>query len=173
MSKRTRKPFLDLQDAAATNNLTTNTITSRARSDIDGEKSARRGKGDDDIEADQVEVEDVSNGDQRKSLKQLINYRANDDDDEQEGKSKGGSGSGRSSLGQHFTQEQEEMKQQPESDQVHQLQVQVVKKHHSRKDGVRGMMSRYAKVLSHLVKAKREPCIATASRKSHLLRLKM
>ncbi|GLT80658.1 hypothetical protein SLA2020_520850 [Shorea laevis] len=65
---------------------------------------------------------------------------------------------GRSSLGHHFTQEEK------------QLQVQVVKKQHQ--DGkFKGMMSRYAKVLSHMIKVKREPRIG--SQKKHLLRLTM
>ncbi|GKV20810.1 hypothetical protein SLEP1_g30874 [Rubroshorea leprosula] len=96
-------------------------------------------------------VQDEDN--ERRSLKQLINgdWKATEETSGEESR-------GRSSLGHHFTQEEK------------QLQVQVVKKQHQ--DGkFKGMMSRYAKVLRHMIKVKREPRIG--SQKKHLLRLTM
>ncbi|XP_022723514.1 uncharacterized protein LOC111280418 [Durio zibethinus] len=84
----------------------------------------------------------------RKSLKQLING------DEKAISRSGSSCRSSTSLGHHFTEEEK--------------QLQLVKKN-QQDNGLKlkGMMSRYAKVLSHLVKLKRE------SRKKHLLRLTM
>ncbi|KAE8688800.1 VPS54 isoform 1 [Hibiscus syriacus] len=85
-----------------------------------------------------------SENEDRKSLKQLING------DE--------TGGGTTSLGRHFSEEEQ--------------QLQLVKKNHQyNNNGVKlkGMMSRYAKVLSHLVKVKRDPGLG--SKKKHLLRL--
>ncbi|XP_038993280.1 uncharacterized protein LOC120116990 [Hibiscus syriacus] len=78
-----------------------------------------------------------------KSLKQLIN-----------GDETGGN---TTSLGRHFSEEEQHL--------------QLVKKNQQYNNGekLKGMMSRYAKVLSHLVKVKREPGLG--SKKKHLLRL--
>ncbi|KAK8641635.1 hypothetical protein V6N13_011021 [Hibiscus sabdariffa] len=86
-----------------------------------------------------------SENEDRKSLKQLIN-----------GDETGGGGSA-TSLGRHFSEEEQHL--------------QLVKKNQPCNNGVKlkGMMSRYAKVLSHLVKVKREPGLG--SKKKHLLRL--
>uniref|UniRef100_A0A5B7C0S7 Uncharacterized protein n=1 Tax=Davidia involucrata TaxID=16924 RepID=A0A5B7C0S7_DAVIN len=71
-----------------------------------------------------------------------------------------GDGEGRSSLGQHFTEEEK------------QLQV-VVKQHEESLDGVKfkRLVSRYARVLSHLIKIKGGPPLG--SRKKPVLRLSM
>ncbi|XP_039004554.1 uncharacterized protein LOC120131693 [Hibiscus syriacus] len=85
-----------------------------------------------------------SENEDRRSLKQLING------DEANG--------GTASLGRHFSEEEQ--------------QLQLVKKNQQyNNDGVKlkGMMSRYAKVLSHLIKVKRGPGLG--SKKKHLLRL--
>ncbi|XP_022714635.1 uncharacterized protein LOC111274325 [Durio zibethinus] len=89
----------------------------------------------------------------RKSLKQLIKGDSNaKDTTRSECRSS-------NSLGHHFTEEPKQLQQ-------------LVKKH-QQDNGVKlkGLMSRYAKVLSLLVKVKREPSIG--SRKKHLLRLTM
>ncbi|KAK6263649.1 hypothetical protein QQP08_020255 [Theobroma cacao] len=143
LSKRTRKP-LDLQEANGTSNI--------ASSKWDNPLKIFPRKAADDDDDDEDEGEESSD---HKSLKQLING------DGGEAEETSCRLSGRSSLGQHFNQEEK--------------QLQLVKK--NQQDGVyggvklKGMMSRYAKVLSRLVKAKREPRLG--SNKKHLLRLTM
>ncbi|KAG4145718.1 hypothetical protein ERO13_D05G111100v2 [Gossypium hirsutum] len=91
---------------------------------------------------DEQEEEKESENEDRKSLKQLIN---------------GDETASTSSLGRRFSEEEEQ-------------RLQLVKKQqHYGNGGVKGMMSRYAKVLSHLVKVKREP--SSGSKKKQLLRL--
>ncbi|GMI92005.1 hypothetical protein like AT2G31930 [Hibiscus trionum] len=87
-----------------------------------------------------------SDNEDRKSLKQLIN-----------GDETGGATATSLPLGRHFSDEEQHL--------------QLVKKNQPFNNGVKlkGMMSRYAKVLSHLVKVKREPGLG--SKKKHLLRL--
>ncbi|MBA0753798.1 hypothetical protein Gogos_021875 [Gossypium gossypioides] len=92
---------------------------------------------------DEQEEEKESENEDRKSLKQLIN---------------GDETASTSSLGRRFSEEEEQ-------------RLQLVKKQQHYGNGVKlkGMMSRYAKVLSHLVKVKREPSLG--SKKKQLLRL--
>ncbi|PPD74923.1 hypothetical protein GOBAR_DD28145 [Gossypium barbadense] len=83
-------------------------------------------------------------GGDRKSLKQLIKGDENSNSKEM--------------MGHHFTEEEK--------------QLQLVTKHqHDNGLKLKEIMSRYAKVLRHLVKVKREP--PAGSRKNPLLRLKM
>ncbi|XP_039052582.1 uncharacterized protein LOC120194316 [Hibiscus syriacus] len=84
-----------------------------------------------------------SENEDHKSLKQLIN-----------GDETGGN---KTSMGRHFSEEEQHL--------------QLVKKNHNYNNGIKlkGMLSRYAKVLSHLVKVKREPSLG--AKKKHLLRL--
>ncbi|MBA0818491.1 hypothetical protein Gohar_027806 [Gossypium harknessii] len=93
---------------------------------------------------DEQEEEKESENEDRKSLKQLIN---------------GDETASTSSLGRRFSEEEEQ-------------RLQLVKKQQHYGNGgvkLKGMMSRYAKVLSHLVKVKREPSLG--SKKKQLLRL--
>ncbi|KAJ4711719.1 Protein phosphatase Slingshot 1 like [Melia azedarach] len=90
----------------------------------------------------------------RKSLKQLINgnekSKVNTDEESR----------GKNSLGEHFTEEEK--------------QLQLVKTQQQNSvEGVKlkGMVNRYVKVLSHLIKMKRDPRIG--SRKKHVLQLTM
>lgn len=133
MSKRTRKPVnlpLNLEDADVDSSVAIPDKISlpvpAPEATLDEEKERRRLK-----------------------LKQLINGDGKPQKSGEESKV-------RSSLGQHFNQEEK--------------QLQLVKKKHQ--DGkLKGMVSRYAKVLSHLVKAKGEPRIG--SQKKHFLSLKL
>ncbi|KAB2081196.1 hypothetical protein ES319_A05G115900v1 [Gossypium barbadense] len=93
---------------------------------------------------DEQEEEKESENEDRKSLKQLIN---------------GDETANTSSLGRRFSEEEEQ-------------RLQLVKKQQDYGNGgvkLKGMMSRYAKVLSHLVKVRREPSLG--SKKKQLLRL--
>ncbi|XP_010257591.1 PREDICTED: uncharacterized protein LOC104597634 [Nelumbo nucifera] len=98
------------------------------------------------------EVEE--DGIDRRSLKELIHEGEEKLGDGEEGK-RGRSGK---SLGHHFTQE-------------NQLQL-VTKQQAEGMEGVKtgGLVSRYIKVLSHLIKVKRDPHLG--SRKKPVLRLK-
>lgn len=147
MSKRTRKP-LNLGEEKQ--NLTT--CSSKEEILVNGEDGFLA-KAEDD---DDVEEEDKDH----KSLKQLININGNEEpklNSSDDSASKGGS---RSSLGQHFSEEEK------------QLQL-VRKQNQGGLQGLklRGMMGRYVKVLSHLIKAKRDPRIV--SQKKPPLRLPM
>ena len=142
MSKRTRKS-LNLQEANHQNNHT----TASSKWDIPLKSITSIFDQSSSRKADhEVELES-----DRTSLKQLISGDEN-------AKEMSRSGRSSTSLSHHFTEEEK--------------QLQLVKKH-QQDNGVKlkGMMSRYAKVLSHLVKVKREPRIG--SRKTHLLRLTM
>ncbi|XVF75044.1 hypothetical protein PTKIN_Ptkin13bG0157500 [Pterospermum kingtungense] len=152
MSKRTRKPILDLQENNNNNNHTSPSpaaasskwdvqVPLKTIASVFDQSSPRTG--------DQHHQEELES-DHRKSLKQLINGDENGKEII--------SSSGRSSLSHHFTEEEK--------------QLQVVKKNQQDNSGVKlkGMMSRYAKVLSHLVRVKREPHIGSRKKK-HLLRL--
>ncbi|XVF23094.1 hypothetical protein REPUB_Repub13aG0008400 [Reevesia pubescens] len=143
MSKRTRKP-LNLQEANYHQN--NHTIASSKWDIMFDQRSPRKG--------DHEEEES-----DRKSLKQLINGVDENTKEMSSSEEMNRSGCRNStSLSHHFTEEEK--------------QLQLVKKQ-QQDNGViklKGMMSRYAKVLSHLVKVKREPRIG--SRKK-LLRLTM
>lgn len=92
----------------------------------------------------------VEDNDHR-SLKQLMNGNGN-------GKSKE-ENRGRNSLGEHFTEEEKQQQQQQ------QQQLQLVKTQQHKSIKFKGMVSRYAKVLSHLIKVKRDPPRSLAPRK--------
>lgn len=152
MSKRTRKPISDHLQEANINNNNNHTkwdIPLKTIASLFDQSSPKKG----DHHGGQVAAEELEESDHRKSLKQLIHG-----DESAAG--------GRSSLSHHFTEEEKQ-----------QQQLQLVKstnqQGHNNNGGVKfkGMMSRYAKVLSHLVKVKREPHIG--SRKKRLLRLTM
>ncbi|KAJ7949074.1 ubiquitin-conjugating enzyme E2 S isoform X1 [Quillaja saponaria] len=100
--------------------------------------------------------EEVDENDHHKSLKQLING------DEEQKVDVGEGSKGRNSLGQHFNEEEKHLqlvsKQQEEN-----LQGIKLKK----------LMRRYAKVLSHLIKIKRDKHNIGESRKKRVLQLTM
>lgn len=146
MSKRTRKPLLNsaiILDSSSKNGGESGEITSTTTID-----------------------ESKDNNDLKSSLKQLINgnekVKSNFGHGEHEKKiSKGRSinNTSSSSLGQHFSEDQEK-----------QLQIVTMKQ----KEGLQGMklkkmVGRYAKVLTSLIKAKRDP----SSHKKPMIRLKM
>ncbi|KAH7544792.1 uncharacterized protein LOC107434481 [Ziziphus jujuba] len=145
MSKRTRKP-LNTRDA--------NRKYSPPEGDLNGgeEGGGRR----------ESSLDGEENG--HKSLKQLINgdgkavvvIKSGGGDDRHEEISKG-----RSSLGQHFTEEEKNL-QLITTQQKEGLQGRKLKK----------MVSRYAKVLSHLIKLKRDSSLKE-SQKKPVLRLTM
>ncbi|KAF5736385.1 hypothetical protein HS088_TW14G00527 [Tripterygium wilfordii] len=91
---------------------------------------------------DEEDRESIDRESDRKSLEHLIKSR--------------------SSLGEHFTQEETQQQQQ----------LQLVKKNQEDKKGLklRGMVTHCTKVLSHLIKLKRDPA-RLGSRKKPILRL--
>ncbi|KAJ9158672.1 hypothetical protein P3X46_024236 [Hevea brasiliensis] len=139
MSKRTRKPF----------NLPEAKVNDHTRSS--------------------QEKDQAGDSSQRRSLKQLmINGNINIEGTNNKGNPSDESKSKlRSSLGQHFSDEEKQ-----------QLQL-VTKQKQEIMQGakLKGMMGRYVKVLSHLIKAKRESSSSTrnniGSRKKPVLRLAM
>ena len=98
------------------------------------------------------EVKQGGEGD-HKSLKQLI---VGDDNEATKGNNSDERGKGsRNSLGEHFTEEEKQ-------------HLQLVRMH--QKDNLQGLkfkklVSRYAKVLGHLLKAKRDPHLGDAPKK--------
>lgn len=95
------------------------------------------------------EVEEIND---QKSLKQLMNG------DETSKKKNGDESKSRNSLGEHFTEEEK--------------QLQLVKLQQQKGVKLKGMVNRYVKVLSHLIKVKRNPR-TVGSTKKPLLRLKV
>ncbi|KAA8520309.1 hypothetical protein F0562_014565 [Nyssa sinensis] len=89
--------------------------------------------------------DEAEDNNDHKSLKQLM-IKGNEEGNK-----------GRSSLGQHFTEE--------EKQKLKQIQV-VVKQHEEVRDGVKfkRMVNRYAKVLSHLIKKKPVPRLTISSK---------
>ncbi|KAK7243453.1 hypothetical protein RIF29_38249 [Crotalaria pallida] len=104
----------------------------------------------------EVKEEENENENDHKSLKQLI---VGDDKDATKMKcssnnNEGGGRGGRNSLGEHFTEEEK--------------QLQLVRI--QQKDNLQGMkfkklVRRYAKVLGHMMKAKRDPHLGEAGKK--------
>ncbi|KAG4197041.1 hypothetical protein ERO13_A06G202200v2 [Gossypium hirsutum] len=143
MSKRTRKP-LNLQEAnrqSQNHSSEWDIIPLKSIAHILDQSSPGKGE---------------HEGGDRKSLKQLIKGDENANSKEMMGRSAKSSTS--LTLGHHFTEEEK--------------QLQLVTKHqHDNGLKLKEIMSRYAKVLRHLVKVKREP--PAGSRKNPLLRLKM
>ncbi|KAJ4843549.1 hypothetical protein Tsubulata_007967 [Turnera subulata] len=117
--------------------------------------------------------EEQDNDHKSLKLKQLINgpfdkSSSKDENDQQ------GSCRGRNSLGQHFTEEEEQIEgeeQQPQQQQQLQLVMQHKQDGRSRGLKLKGMMGHYVSVLSHLITVKRHPRIG--SRNKPFLRLAM
>ncbi|KAJ0095538.1 hypothetical protein Patl1_17310 [Pistacia atlantica] len=78
--------------------------------------------------------------------------------DETSKKKNGEESKSRNSLGEHFTEEEK--------------QLQLVKLQQQKGEKLKGMVNRYVKVLSHLIKVKRDPR-SIGSTKKPLLRLKV
>ncbi|XP_044489491.1 uncharacterized protein LOC123213925 [Mangifera indica] len=97
-------------------------------------------------------VDQVEEDNDHKSLKQLINR------DETSKKKNAEESKGRNSLGEHFTEEEK--------------QLQLVKLQQQKGVKLKGMVNRYVKVLSHLIKVNRDPR-TIGSTKKPLLRLKI
>ncbi|KAL5762843.1 hypothetical protein ACOSP7_019107 [Xanthoceras sorbifolium] len=158
MSKRTRKP-LNMEysygnrtmEMGSSKRETPDDLKGVVDDEVDQEEEEEENdlKGVDDAEVDQIEEEN-----DHKSLKQLINS------DEKSKVKTSEESRGRNSLGEHFTKEEK------------QLQLVKTQQQKGVQKGVKfkGMVNRYVKVLSHLIKVKRDPH-TIASRKKPLLRL--
>ncbi|KAK7323889.1 hypothetical protein VNO77_27389 [Canavalia gladiata] len=100
----------------------------------------------------------IKEGDENghKSLKQLIIRDDNKDEKKGSvGNDERGKGSSRNSLGEHFTEEEKQHLQLVRMQQKDNLQGLKFKK----------LVRRYAKVLGHLMKAKRDPHLGDATKK--------
>ena len=164
MSRRTRKPFMNFEEANR------NPTTVSTEEERDAKDVAVHDKETESFPAT-VDVEE----DRKSSLKQLIIDNAGNQeseptklvlqetrgvDDENIERKLSGS---RNSLGQHFKGEEK------------QLQLVTMKQAKEGIEGVKlkGMVGRYVKVLSHLIRIKRDTRMNNGSRKKSLLRLPM
>ncbi|CAK7331716.1 unnamed protein product [Dovyalis caffra] len=166
MSRRTRKPLMNLKEASQ------NPTTGSPEEEGDAEDVLV----DHDQGAESFPKKADYEKDRKRSLKQLIiknagkeksevtklveeETRGGGDDENMESKLLFGS---RNSLGQHFKGEEKQ-----------QLQVVTRKQSNNGMEGMKlkGMVGRYVKVLSHLIRVKRDTHINNGSRKKSVLRL--
>ncbi|KAJ6895383.1 hypothetical protein NC651_021782 [Populus alba x Populus x berolinensis] len=167
MSRRTRKPLMNLKE---TNQ---NPTTGAPR-----EGNAAEDGGGHDRGADSVLTKACDHGEgegRKSSLKQLIMKNAGNEEseasrllveetrvgDNENIESKLLLG-GKNSLGQHFKGEEKQ-----------QLQLVVTRKQAKEGLKLKGMVGRYVKVVSHLIRVKRDTHVNSGSRKKPLLRLPM
>lgn len=157
MSRRTRKQSIAVQtnDQKPTISVTADTTTTKDNVVVSLEKQQQQQK-----QQGIPEVKEVENVD-HKSLKQLIigdqdhhkdvAVKSNNEDD-----GGGGEGKGiRNSLGEHFTEEEKQLQLVKMQQKDNQLQGLKFKK----------LVRRYAKVLGHLMKSKRDPILGDAGKK--------
>ena len=164
MSRRTRKPLVNLKE-------TNQNPTTGAPREGNAAEDGGRDRGADSV---LTKACDHGEGEGRKSsLKQLIMKNAGSEESEASRLLVGDNENteskllvgGKNSLGQHFKGEEKQ-----------QLQLVVTRK--QAKEGMeglklKGMVGRYVKVVSHLIRVKRDTHVNSGSRKKPLLRLPM
>jgi len=164
MSRRTRKPFMNFEEANR-NPTTVSTEEERDAKDVVvHDKETESFPATDDVEEDrksslkQLIIDNAGN--QESEPTKLVLQETRGGDDENIERKLSGS---RNSLGQHFKGEEK------------QLQLVTMKQAKEGIEGVKlkGMVGRYVKVLSHLIRIKRDTRMNNGSRKKSLLRLPM
>ena len=164
MSRRTRKPFMNFEEANR-NPTTVSTEEERDAKDVAvHDKETESFPATDDVEEDrksslkQLIIDNAGN--QESEPTKLVLQETRGVDDENIERKLSGS---RNSLGQHFKGEEK------------QLQLVTMKQAKEGIEGVKlkGMVGRYVKVLSHLIRIKRDTRMNNGSRKKSLLRLPM
>lgn len=168
MSRRTRKPLMNLKE-------TNKNPTTGAPREGNAAGDVGHDRGADSVLTKECGHEEVES--RKSSLKQLIMKNAGNEESEVSrllvGETRVGSDNeniesklllgGKNSLGQHFKGEEK------------QLQLVTMKQAKEGIEGVKlkGMVGRYVKVLSHLIRIKRDTRMNNGSRKKSLLRLPM
>ncbi|XP_010542777.1 PREDICTED: protein FAM9A [Tarenaya hassleriana] len=151
MSRRTRKPL---------NNLFKETHQDISIASPPPEEAPHHGSNQEqDREQEQERKQEQEQEIDHKSLNQLMRG----EEEGSQGETGGGGVNGKSSLGEHFSVEEKQVK----------MQI-VTRKNNDGENGVkfRGIMGRYAKVLSGLIKAKHDTRRLSASKKKPIFRLK-